>query len=1054
MVTYDPFSISNSIPVKQGDLLVAKFTCNSGVRCIAYYDEETDKYSDSIPGSNTEKEFLYRATRDGNLRLCYMPQNPASYRVISSESLQQVIADVDALKTDNDRLLKLMDIMQYQADEQKEGEVGIAGKYVNLNLVISSYSGCYISKAIPVKRGDLVIARVWRNTACTQVAYCNETANGDFDTAFNGSTADVVFISDRDGYICFSTNANLTTRYQIYHADTVRKIYSLITGLEKGISEHEEIFEDLNLQENLLVERSKNLFDKNTVIDGFYIGSELGAPVAQNASAISALIPVEAGKLYTVNRTVGELSTSEIAYVTADGNTRLKPLNPDGTQRSNYIASRMITTMAPPEAAFCQFTVKFKGSSADYDKVQFEEGAEATDYVPYLYRPYFSHNLLPKDLNGFEEKVEAVERAAENVLNGVTREAITIANSGKIGFFSNSFLNGYTMRTHHALDNLGMWSDYIMYNYGKSGDDALETLARINANQTFFGAVPVQDWGLTYGVIALQDNDGALFSADRETYRENFKKIAESIRAMGATPVLGTEHDAEENYYGLMSLAAEEGYLFMDWGKMAASMGKFTPFWQNNHPATRTHWLWTYGMKSYLDTLPRPDKGIKLFRKRPNISGDLDSLMFNNVYERAERFMEIDNGYACLSQSAEKYFDRLNNGMTSYEYIYDEYQKLQSGNEAVSFGTHSLIDAILPYTAGKLTGLTMKLDAVGVEHAYVKRILSLSNPLPDKRCIAFGVTEGKELLVSGTTFEITGGVGSDTILGSYTVDQVVGDVVITTTSSANKSTSGTDNPLSSISGVSLKGSYDYPSAEYMSRFDKPLGEWVEITLGAERSTDLSALLKTCVDFDKISILLTGTNITINSISFDVEGTVRKQTKGKKLPVYRAGESLLTDSLLDNGTAWENIDEVARYVPVISAVDNTTVEPLPTGISTVRILNEGESIKQAYDRSKLGKDAYRLDHIQIRVLARYFPEYIDSDEKWVNSDIYEGSYDCAQLSIIIDGKTKCGKTPVGAFWNEFLFDVLYQNCGKINTLTIQCDKKNLQIAKVEMVLVKD
>ena len=136
------------------------------------------------------------------------------------------------------------------------------------------------------------------------------------------------------------------------------------------------------------------------------------------------------------------------------------------------------------------------------------------------------------------------------------------------------------------------------------------------------------------------------------------------------------------------------------------------------------------------------------------------------------------------------------------------------------------------------------------------------------------------------------------------------------------------------------------------------------------------------------------------------------------------------------------------------MDNTTVEPLPTGISTVRILNEGESIKQAYDRSKLGKDAYRLDHIQIRVLARYFPEYIDSDEKWVNSDIYEGSYDCAQLSIIIDGKTKCGKTPVGAFWNEFLFDVLYQNCGKINTLTIQCDKKNLQIAKVEMVLVKD
>ena len=144
-----------------------------------------------------------------------------------------------------------------------------------------------------------------------------------------------------------------------------------------------------------------------------------------------------------------------------------------------------------------------------------------------------------------------------------------------------------------------------MNNYGKSGDDALECLARINANQTFFGHVPVQDWGITYGVIAMQDNDGPLFAADRETYRENFKKIAEAIRAMGATPILGTEHDWSENYYGLMALAEEEGYLFMDWGKTANAMGRFTPFWQGGHPATRTHWLWTYGMKPYLDALPR-----------------------------------------------------------------------------------------------------------------------------------------------------------------------------------------------------------------------------------------------------------------------------------------------------------------------------------------------------------------------------------------------------------------------------------------------------------------
>ncbi len=1054
LVIFEPFSISESIPVKEGDMLVANFTCNGSMRCIAYYDEETDTYSDSIVGSNTLKEFTYRATRDGNLRLCYMPQYPASYRVVSSESLQQVIDNVRVLQADDFQLMKLLYIMQYGAADEAIAEVGQEGKYVNLNLAINNYSGCYITSAIPVKKDDLIIGRVWRNTACTQVAYCNETADGDFATAFNNSGPDVLFVSDRDGYICFSTNINLQCRYTIYHSDTVRDFNEHIALAEQSISEHREELDALKiLPENLLIEQGKNLFDKDAVIEGYYIGSELGTPTYHAESAISALIPVEAGHVYTVKRTAGNLNTGEIAYVAEDGQTRLKPLDPDGTERNKYMASLQMTTMAPEGAAFCQFTVKFKGNSADYDKIQFEEGSEATEYVPYLHRPYIGYNLLPTELNGLAEKTDDLVDSTQKVLEGVNRESITIANSGKIGFFSNSFLNGYTMRTHHALDNLGMWSDYIMYNYGKSGDDALECLARINANQTFFGHVPVQNWGLTYGVIAMQDNDGALFAADPETYRENFKKIAEAIRAMGAIPILGTEHDWTENYYGLMALAEEEGYLFMDWGKTANAMGRFNPFWHNGHPATRTHWLWTYGMKPYLDTLPRPDKGIKLFRKRPDTENSLDAMMFNNNVERAERFVELDNGYSCLTAATAKYFDRLNNGQTEYEYLTDEYQLLQNG-ESVSFGSHALIDCILPYAAGRACGLTMNLNAAGVQHAYIKRILSLTNPLPESRYIAFGVTDGAELLTSGSTFQITDGVFNNSILGEYTVDQVVGNVVVTRTSSNNKTTSGTDTPVCSIDGVILSGSYDYPSADYMLRFDKPLGEWVEFTLGEDGSTDLSSYMKHCVDFDKVSILLTGEDIVVSSIDFTVEGTVRKQTHGKKMPVRKDGESLITDTLLGDDSAWENIQSILQYDPVTSAVDGTSVEPLPNGISAIRVLDTGEALTQAYDRTKLSKDAYHLDHIQIRVLARYFPKYIDTDAKWETSDIYEGSYDCAQMSVVIDGKTKCARTPVGAFWNEFIFDVLYQGRGQINKISVQCDKKQLQIAKVEMVLVKD
>ena len=488
----------------------------------------------------------------------------------------------------------------------------------------------------------------------------------------------------------------------------------------------------------------------------------------------------------------------------------------------------------------------------------------------------------------------------------------------------------------------------------------------------------------------------------------------------------------------------------MDWGRLATTLGRFVPFWNSGHPATRTAWLWSNGMKPYLDTLPRPEKGIKLFRKRPDTLED--DLIFNNVYERAERFVEIDNGYSCLTADGAKYFDRLNNGLATYEYLQDEYQKLQSQTESVSFGSYALIDCITPYAGRNLTGMIMHLVVTGVEKAYIKKNLSLENSLPANRYVAFGVTKGAEKLEPGTAFSITEGVFNDNIKGDYVVAEIINGMVITTTGSNNKTTSGTDKPVCSIDGVELAGSYDYHSAEYMKRFDKPLGEWIEIELSA--ATDLSPYLKTCMDYDKVSILLKGTDIVISDISFVVEGRSKKLTSGKKFVKYRKGESLITDILLDDGTAWIGIDQVRKYLPVISTLDSTKTEPLPAEITTVREIEAGESIQQLYNYDLLGKDSYHTDHLQIRVLARYFPEYIDTDEKWEHSEIKEGSYDCAKMSIILDGATKCARTPVGAFWNEYIFDVDFQNRSRNGMLTIQCDDKSLQIAKVEMVLVKD
>lgn len=668
----------------------------------------------------------------------------------------------------------------------------------------------------------------------------------------------------------------------------------------------------------------------------------------------------------------------------------------------------------------------------------------------------YTYSLTKKAGLAFTPKQDAVEDIVNDILNhkeiGNT-ELISIATSDKIGFFGNSYMNGYTIRTHHVFDNLSMWSDYLFYNYGKSGDDVLETLMRINDNQTFLGTVPVQDWGITYGVLAMHANDGALFAANPETFYQNCKKVCEAIRAMGGTPILGTEHQMSQMYYGAQHLAEEEGYDFWDWGRTASAMKWFTPFMQNMHPATRTHWSWTYGMKNYIDALPRPMKSIKLFRKRPDTASTLEALKFNDLIERSKRFVEIYNGSACLTKATEKYFDRLNNGIATYENINSEYQKLQSSSGSVSFDTHALIECVTPFVKSSISSLEMHLNASGVTNAYLRRILSLETPLPDSRYVAFGVTAGAELLTHGTQFTVTGGVFNDNVLGTYTVDQVVNGVVVTTASSTGKTTSGTDNPVIDLSGVTLKGSYDYPSADYMLRYEKPLCEWDEITLGSEGVTDLSDYLDEHMDYDKISILLVGSSISISNVYFNVSGSKKKHTERvKKVKTRKNGTSLLTDNLLDDGTAWNNIASVPKYTPVVSAVDNVTVDPLPTGVTTVRELQEGESIWQNLITTNLGKDPYHVDKVQVRIIARYFPLYVNSDTAWESTEIYEGSYDCAEMSICIDGNVKCAVAQVGASWNEFIFDLDYLNQTATKRLKITCEKKSLQIAKAEMVLL--
>lgn len=798
----------------------------------------------------------------------------------------------------------------------------------------------------------------------------------------------------------------------------------------------------------------KNMFNKDTVIDGYYIGTSNGLLLKESTSAISALMPVQEGEMYRVSRPYETWpGVTEVRFVAEDKETPLLPLKADGTPYGNYQTSSNCTLKAPIGAKYMQITVKFVGKPFDYDKIQVEKGTATTSYEPYYEKVIVDYPNLPEGLDNIAERVENLEGGSGG--SGAV-EKITIQNSDKIGFFSNSFLNGYCMLGKHAINNLSMFSDYIMYNYGHSGDDLLELLNRVNSNEAWLGDVAVQNWGIKYGIIAMQDNDIALFSAASDTYYENAKKLANSIKAMGGIPILGTEHDNSPYYYNFSRLAQEYGIMFMNWGRIAGKLYNkvFPPFWYNSHPATRTAWMWSYGMKPYIDSLPRPSKSIKLFRARPDVdTTDLDNLMYDDVVSRAKTFEEITCGVSGLSEATEKYFDRIDSGNTVYSNYKDEYQKLQQKSSSVNFGAHALVEVVAPYDRKSLKTIKAKITGTGISEVYVKKINSLSNPLPISKNIAFGLESGT--MSVGQSFQVTGGVFNDNIIDTYTVGAIVNGIVITTTQSSGKTVSGTDNPTTNIEGVTLKGSYSYPSSDYMNRYNKPLGEWVKVA-GTD-NIDLSQYIETCMDYDKMSILVVGNSIAMSDIEFEVSGGTKKESESKNVVVAKNGKSLLTKTTFDdNDVEWVGLGNIEKYSPVkANATDQ--YESLPVNVTTARQMRAGQSIKQKIVTDNIEFMDYASSNIQIRVVSRYFPEYVNDDTKWSTSKIKRGSYDCANLVVKIatseadTNPVKVAVIPVGLWWNEFIINTTYYSGSYI---VLESESDDVQIARCEVVQINN
>lgn len=963
----------------------------------------------------------------------------------------------------------------------KDSIYNIDGNFINpINGIIYPSSNLCVSHPIFVKQGKTFTFK--SPLGLLAVSFRDKIAKYDKNnlsyigyisaTSFDKSTGIVTFTAPDDCYVKCIVNSITPTNTNMFVEGANYPSTYIPFGLY--IEDLESIKSDMDLMQNKVnpieLSASKNLFNPANIIIGKRISyNGANTPWTHSLlnstnSCISGYISIKPNTTYFYHKgsVIGAGSTnSEQSIVFADENYNLlNCIDPDTESVINNVQkSRAIKS--PSNAKYCLFCLMWYPASStpqliDYGFALFE-GSSDNEYVPY--RIKISENSL--DLTNINQRLESLAYSTEI--------DITIKSSDKIGFFSNSFLEGYAMLGKHAIEKMMMFTDYIAYNYSKSGDDMIEEASRLDRDEAWLGLCKPSEIGpVKYGIIMHQDNDGLTFNMNHRSYYENAKHLGYQIKSLGGQPILSTEHDKVSNYLIFQRLCQDEGWKFMNWGKVYSEIGVgvYNPFWHSGHPATRTNWAQVHGFMGTILSLPRPEKSIKLFRLRSFIdSTNLNNLLFNTVQERAERYIELHNGQRGIASGQENKFDRcVSYSLTTYP---DEYQKLIK-NTAVSFGNYMLSDITIPFNVRNVTSAKLKITGTGITHLYAKQTRYMASswlPTSNSSYVAFGVTSGLSNLTVGQTINVSNitrsdGVGLNT---SYVISGIVGNLIITnkTVSSLGAVTSGTDVPICDINDVTLSGSYDSLSPSYIDNYNKPIGQWTNLTFtpitgGIEIDLN-SSQIERFGNQDKFTFLSVGNNISITDIVLTVSGHGAKDKFENSINIDgpKIGTSLLTKTTFsDTDTEWLNIASLTK----ISAITNGTyTEVLP---GSVKELNTGDYVAQQMTISNLGNQTMKKPRrVQVQLLARWFPKYILTDEDYSTSELTPDSFDMAKLEVQFNSSpfpSEPLQFPIttmyiGAWWNVYTFelDVTYIN----NTwLTLLCKDKRVQIAKCDVVVV--
>lgn len=911
--------------------------------------------------------------------------------------------------------------------------------YIDARGVVINDPNAYQYKTtdyIPITHGE-----TYTSTPFRKMCFFNKDKKVFPNTLIDGSANNYTFVSKYTGYVRISYavhNGDLErsqfeegtelTPYGDYNNTILRENVVLPTN---SVKSHHVTPNAINTNHVDFISQI-NLFDKDSVSLGFIEPSGL-LNTNFDHYRTSALIPITKGKTYTVSK------SRKIAFFDMNG----------AIQKDLFVdISWKVHTFTAPIDGFIRATFSSSTPEGLVDEAMIVEGSSLPNYyIPYGVTTLDENIQIPQvmkleeDLMGIEEKIEEVKNSSSSI------HVIKMDNVDRIGFIGDSYTEShYTLKGKAYINKLSLFSDYNFENFAQSGDTYRGNLNRIRKHQAIYHSkMSWTDFKPTYALLISYTND--LKYMNTEQYLNDLRAVIESVKALGAIPIVATEY--HHNFgngiqTALQGVANEYGLDFINLlPKAKALRGKdYTPFWGGSHPGTRTNHILCDQLEPYFKRMPRPFQSIKIFRPR-NANATKEELIFNSNVERARKFKEIMVGHSAINNPEE--YDNCTNSRNSK--VTSEYLKLLN-NEDVIFNNHALIDVVLPSTSHSINEIDLQLSN-NLVNVYIKDTLAQPYPTPSffQR---FDFT-GKPTFVKGAKY-----TSNDPKLGSqqFTVAEVQDGTVLMSPCSRVSSENGT---LTKVSGegdatvdyfyTAIGFSSDYPEGKL------DVGHWTKINLVDGKFKVTKDLVNRCMDYDKISFLLEcNGEFRFSDIKVFMDGVITKSRQTLKrssinvLP-YNA-QQMLNEQFFGTSeqvAGWKKTQSTPPYVPVdkVLPVDcSGCIDITPTKIVSQTVNFTSSSID---DRKAI-----------VRVWARYFPPIFNQATMNYPQDshITEDTFDYAELCIAtrISGKDFEVTDLVGLHWKELEFEIFVPSDINSFDLRIYSKDKDIQLAKASMYLV--